>query len=79
MENLLSVLRTSYSYALLCEHDVKKAEQLTMQFEKRAKTYPYPNEVQSERELMKIAESVICSDENEIVSHLMIDAKRTSN
>ena len=55
MKNLLSVLRTSYTYALLCEHDVKKAEQVERQFEKRAKTYPYPNEVQSEQELMEIA------------------------
>ncbi|MCI7129011.1 MAG: hypothetical protein MSA09_00300 [Lachnospiraceae bacterium] len=58
MKNLLSVLRTSYTYALLCEHDVKKAEQLKMQFEKRAKTYPYPNEVQSEWELMEHAGNV---------------------
>lgn len=58
MKNFPSVLRTSYTYALLCEHDEKKAKQVQMQFEKCAKTYPYPNEVQAERELMEIAEGI---------------------
>lgn len=55
MKNYPSVLRTEYVYALLYEKDNAKAEQVMAQFEKCAKTYPYPNGVQSERELMEIA------------------------
>ena len=55
MKNYPSVLRTEYVYALLYEKDNAKAEQIMAQFEKCAKTYPYPNGVQSERELMEIA------------------------
>ncbi len=57
MKSFPSVLRTEYVYALLCEKDTAKAGQIKARFEKCAKTYPYPNEVQSERELMKIAET----------------------
>lgn len=56
MKNFPSVLRTEYVYALLCERDTAKADKVKTQFEKCAKTYPYPNDVQSERELMEIAE-----------------------
>ena len=55
MKNYPSVLRTEYVYALLYEKDNAKAERIMAQFEKCAKTYPYPNGVQSERELMEIA------------------------
>lgn len=55
MKNYPSVLRTEYVYALLYEMDNAKAERIMAQFEKCAKTYPYPNGVQSERELMEIA------------------------
>ena len=57
MKSFPSVLRTEYAYALLCEKDTAKAEQVKARFEKCARTYPYPNEVQSERELMEIAET----------------------
>lgn len=56
MKNFPSVLRTEYAYALLCEKDVSKADKLKAQFEKRASSYPYQNEMQSERELIEIAE-----------------------
>lgn len=52
MKNFPSVLRTEYVYALLCENDTAKAEKIRKQFENIAKTYPYPNDIQSERELM---------------------------
>lgn len=55
MKNFPSVLRTQYVYALLGEKDGAKAEKMKGQFEKCAKTYPYPSDVQSERELMEIA------------------------
>lgn len=53
-----SVIRTEYAYALLCEQDAAKAEKFKNQFEECAKTYPYPVDVQAERELMEIAECV---------------------
>lgn len=56
MKNFPSVLRTEYVYALLCERDAVKGGKVKERFEKCAKTYPYPNDVQSERELMEIAE-----------------------
>ena len=56
MKNFPSVLRTEYVYALFAEQDAAKANRIKARFEKCAKTYPYPNDVQSERELMEIAE-----------------------
>lgn len=56
MKSFPSVIRTEYAYALLGEQDTAKAEKIKALFEKCATTYPYPNEVQSEHELMEIAE-----------------------
>ena len=56
MKNYPSILRTQYVYALLYEKDRAKAEKVKGRFEKCAKTYPYPNDIQSERELMELAE-----------------------
>ncbi|MCM1087538.1 MAG: M50 family metallopeptidase [Muribaculaceae bacterium] len=56
MKNFPSIIRTEYAYALLGTQDIEKAGKFKALFEKCAKTYPYPNEVQSERELMEIAE-----------------------
>lgn len=58
MKNFPSVLRTEYVYALLCEKDIEKAQKVKAQFEKCAKSYPYQNDVQSERELMEKAEEM---------------------
>lgn len=58
MKNFPSVLRTQYAYALLCEKDTAKADKVRLQFEKCARTYPYPNDIQSERELMEIADKL---------------------
>ena len=57
MKDTPSILRTQYAIALLYENDKTKAEPIKAQFEKRAKTYPYPHEIDSERDLMKLAES----------------------
>ncbi len=56
MKKFPSVIRTEYTYALLGEQDMAKAEEFKVLFEKCAKNYPYPNDVQSERELMELAE-----------------------
>lgn len=53
-----SVIRTQHAYALLFERDEKKAERLRKHFEKVAKSYPYPADLESERELMDIAETI---------------------
>ena len=57
MKDNPSILRTQYALALLYKNDKAKAETIKAQFEKRAKTYPYPHEIDSERELMMLAEN----------------------
>lgn len=56
MKNFPSILRTQYVCALLGEGDKEKAGKIKEKFEKCAKTYPYPTDIQSERELMEFAE-----------------------
>lgn len=56
MKSFLTVLRTEYVYALLAEKNTEKAEKIKLRFEKCAKSYPYSSDVQSERELIEIAE-----------------------
>ena len=48
-----SIIRSEYAYALLAEKDEGKAEKLLAQFEKVAKTYPHPQDIESERELIE--------------------------
>ena len=55
MKKYPSVLRTEYSLALLLEKNITKAERIKKEFEKVAKTYPYAHEINSERDLIKIA------------------------
>lgn len=55
MKDFPSVLRIEYACALLKEGDRAGAERIRAQFEKLAGRYPYPGDVQSERELMDIA------------------------
>ena len=54
-----SVLRTQYACALLSERDSKKAENIKAQFEKTAKKYPYPCELEQEYEFLRLAESKV--------------------
>lgn len=55
MAQFPSVLRTEYTYQLLGRRDVGAAERVMGRFEKMVKRYPYPSEIQSERELMEQA------------------------
>lgn len=57
MKSFPSVLRTQYTLALLADRDTVKAEKIMIEFEKVAKNYPYPQDIESERDLMRIAES----------------------
>ncbi len=59
MKDYPSVMRTEYAYALLCEKDKIKADNVKKRFEKYSKIYPYSGDMQSERELMKIAEEKV--------------------
>jgi hypothetical protein len=51
------ILRTQYACALLIEHDPQKAQKLKQQFEKAAKQYPYPQELEQEYEFMQLVEA----------------------
>ena len=55
MKQFPSVIRTEYAYALLAEKDAAKAQEFERQFERCAAGYPYPNDIEAERELMQIA------------------------
>ncbi len=56
MKRYPSVLRCEYALALLSDKDAAKAEKIRAEFDRTAKTYPFPQEIASERELMKLAE-----------------------
>ena len=55
MKTNISVLRTSYALALLSERNAAKAQRLAADFDRVAVRYPYPCEVEGERELMQLA------------------------
>lgn len=57
MKTFPSVLRTQYFRALLLEHDRESAQKALSAFERTAKTYPYPAEIEGERELLELARS----------------------
>lgn len=56
MKRYPTVLRTEYALALLYENDFAKAETIQKEFDKATKSYPYPHEVEAERDLMRIAQ-----------------------
>lgn len=58
MKNYPSIIRTNYAISLLLEKDKQKANVYLKQFRKRSKTYPYPSDMTSERELISIATTI---------------------
>lgn len=58
MKKFPSVIRTEYVYSLLALKDAVKAKEARNLFDKVAKTYPYPSDIQSERELIEIADNI---------------------
>ena len=50
---------SEYAYALLIEQDKAKAEKIRNKFEKIKSTYPYKADVESEYELIKIADEKV--------------------
>lgn len=63
MKTFPSVLRTEYALALLADKDKEKAEKVRKEFDRYAARYPYPSEIEAEREYMKLAEK--CAGEKE--------------
>lgn len=57
-----SKFRVEYLYAKYIEKDEKKAQIAMKMFEKIAKTYPYPNDIVSERELIAYAEEKLAKE-----------------
>ena len=56
MKTFPSVIRMEYAYYLLAADDPDMAARLKASFEKIAATYPYPNDINTERELIQIAD-----------------------
>ena len=64
MKTFPSVLRLEYAYRLLAEHDPEGAAKSFAAFERVAATYPYPNDINTERELMEIAAKISAGEAN---------------
>ncbi len=59
MKNFPSVIRTEYAVALLSEKNIAKAKDKLADFEKCAKKYPYPADIEGERELIETANKML--------------------
>ncbi len=55
MKNFPSVIRTEYTYNVLYKKDIDKANEIMERFLKCSKKYPYPTDIETERELIEIA------------------------
>ncbi len=55
MKQSISVVRTEYLIARIIEMDEKKADKLMRVFEKTSKNYPFPQDIETERELISLA------------------------
>ncbi len=64
MKKFLSVIRTEYVLSLLVNRDNAEAEKLLARFEKQAARYPYAADVESERELIALAQRQAMTLEN---------------
>ena len=64
MKTFPSVIRLEYAYRLLAEHDSQSAAKSMAAFERVAVTYPYPNDINTERELMEIAAKISSGEAN---------------
>ena len=64
MKTFPSVIRLEYAYRLLAEHDSESVAKSMAAFERVAATYPYPNDINTERELMEIAAKISSGEAN---------------
>lgn len=58
MKEFPSIIRTEYAIALLLDKNISKANKLKKQFIARGKTYPYPADIKSEKELLDIITNI---------------------
>lgn len=54
-----SVIRTEYAHALISQKDAEKAQRFRAKFEEMAQSYPHPVEVESERDMMDLADEAL--------------------
>ena len=59
-----SILRTRYALALLRDRDADKAAALLAEFEKAAALHPYPQDVESEREILLAIQNALLTGGN---------------
>lgn len=52
MKNNPTILRTRYAIARLADHEQTEADAVMAQFERCAKTHPFPSDIESEREIL---------------------------
>ena len=64
MKTFPSVIRLEYAYHLIAAQDPKAAAKSMEAFERVAATYPYPNDINTERELMVIAKKISAGESN---------------
>ncbi|PKM41363.1 MAG: hypothetical protein CVV04_02615 [Firmicutes bacterium HGW-Firmicutes-9] len=70
MKNFPSILRTQYATALLKDNDAKQAEEILKRFDRIAKKYPYPCDIESERELILAAKQKSLQNQTDTTSLL---------
>lgn len=58
MKDFPTILRTQYTYALLVEDDLDKANTIKKKFIEKGKVYPYQADIRSEKELIDIATNI---------------------
>lgn len=58
MKDYPSIIRTNYTYTLLIENDINKANKYKKQFIEVGKTYPYPTDIKTEKELIDIVTNI---------------------
>lgn len=57
MSRFPAVMRTRYAQALLADRDEEAARRIREEFDRAAARYPYPSEIEGERELMDAADA----------------------
>ena len=54
MKISINIIRTDYAFALLCEENKKRAENILAAFDKSAEKHPYQSDVVSERDIISV-------------------------
>lgn len=59
MKSFPSILRTEYAVAVIRDKNVETAEKIKQNFEKAAKSHPYPQDIEQERRYMEYAKNIV--------------------